>query len=112
MRITSPWAPAAAAFRRPTTPGTGRPSLQVAWARFMMYTWLVTSSQVFRGPTPIMENNSRPSLRLATALPETAAGMGGSFFCVRAEHGRGTKYQDDKKRGFLHCRDITPPRRI
>src|ERR1700680_289247 len=80
MRITSPLAPAAAAFRRPTTPGTGRPSLQVAWARFMMYTWLVTSSQVFRGPTPIMENNSRPSLRLATALPETAAGMGGSFF--------------------------------
>src|SRR5260370_29820451 len=46
----------------------------------MMYTWSVTSSQVFRGPTPIRENNWRLSFRLATALPETAAGMGGSFF--------------------------------
>src|SRR5258708_23287070 len=27
----------------------------------------------------MMENNSRPSLRLATALPETAAGIEGSF---------------------------------
>src|SRR5258707_15262238 len=27
-----------------------------------------------------MENNWRPSFKLATALPETAAGMGGSLF--------------------------------
>src|ERR1017187_10680323 len=38
------------------------------------------SSQVFRGRPPIMENVSRPPLRLATALAETAAGMGGIFF--------------------------------
>src|SRR3989442_1431513 len=35
------------------------------------------SSQVFRGPTPIMENNCIPPFKLATALLETAAGMGG-----------------------------------
>src|SRR5580698_7939937 len=38
------------------------------------------SSQVLRGPTPMKEKISRPSLTLATALPETAAGMGGIFF--------------------------------
>src|SRR5207245_6341900 len=35
------------------------------------------SSHVFRGPTPIMEKSCRPFFRLATALLETAAGMGG-----------------------------------
>src|SRR5437660_6474052 len=35
------------------------------------------SSQLFLGPTPISENNWRPPFRLATALLETAAGIGG-----------------------------------
>src|ERR1700730_16783110 len=35
------------------------------------------SSQVFLGPTPIIEKSSSPPLRLATALLETAAGMAG-----------------------------------
>src|SRR2546427_13099860 len=35
------------------------------------------SSHVFRGPTPIMEKSCRPFFRLATALLETAAGIGG-----------------------------------
>src|SRR4030081_2092046 len=35
------------------------------------------SSQVFLGPTPIIEKSWRPPLRLATALLETAAGMAG-----------------------------------
>src|ERR1700733_4378660 len=37
------------------------------------------SSQLFLGPTPIMENSSKPPLRLATALPETAPGMEGNL---------------------------------
>src|ERR1700732_49939 len=35
------------------------------------------SSHVFLGPTPIIEKSWSPPLRLATALPETAAGMAG-----------------------------------
>src|SRR5271170_1832042 len=42
------------------------------------------SSQVLRGPTPIMEKTCRPSLVAATALPETAAGMEGIFFTSSA----------------------------
>src|ERR1700751_3934915 len=37
------------------------------------------SSQVFLGPTPIIEKSSSPPLRLATALLETAAGIGGTL---------------------------------
>src|SRR5580692_1403532 len=40
---------------------------------------LVTSSQVLRGPSPMMENSSKPPLRLATALPETGTGMAGNL---------------------------------
>src|SRR5580704_6616110 len=80
MRMTRLLAPTAAAFRRPPTPGTVRPSRHFGCARFKMYTWLVMSSQVLRGPTPIREIISRPSPILTTALPETAAGMEGMFF--------------------------------
>src|SRR5580693_6205455 len=40
---------------------------------------LVTSSQVLRGPIPMMVNSSKPPLRLATALPETGTGMEGNL---------------------------------
>src|SRR5208283_571045 len=79
MRTTWPLAPAAAAPRRPATPGTGWPGCHLAeCARCMTYTLLVTSSQVFLGPTPIKEKRSKPPLRLAVALLETAAGMEGN----------------------------------
>src|SRR6202011_1302593 len=37
------------------------------------------SSQVFWGPTPISEKSSSPFFKLATALPDTAAGIDGSL---------------------------------
>src|ERR1700719_4442521 len=37
------------------------------------------SSQAFLGPTPISEKSSSPFFKLATALPDTAAGIDGSL---------------------------------
>src|SRR5580658_9333664 len=66
------------------------------------------SSQVLRGPTPMREIISRPSLTLATALPETAAGMEGIFFGSSAASMVAAHSTRAMKTGsFFMARDIT-----
>src|SRR5215470_9852379 len=90
----------AAAPIRPATPGTGFPSLHLEDVKRNTYTLLETSFHTFFGPIPMIEKSSRPPLVLATALPETAAGMLGIFGSSAdsgPRHTANTKNESNKK---------------